>query len=86
MDYQVYFRRQDDGVVFTQAEPRDVSLVHRLADGRWHCALCAATHCHHSHAAARADHEAGETRLAGVVGPIFTVRLPGPLQQEGRGK
>lgn len=85
MNYHVYFRRPDDCVVYTQAGRSDVSLVHRQADGRWHCALCGATRCQHSHAAAHADDEAGGTGLVGAGGRVFTVCLPGPLQQrDGR--
>lgn len=56
MPYEVYFRRPNDAVVFAEtAEVKEVSLLHRNADGAWHCALCDATECRHA-AAAEAAH------------------------------
>lgn len=58
MDYEIYFRRPDDCVVFTPiSEKREVSLLHRRRDGEWHCALCDSTGCRHSEFAARAARE-----------------------------
>jgi hypothetical protein len=58
--YEVYFRRPDDAVVYAAVTgPTEVSLVHRNADGSWHCSLCNATECHHVEAARNAkDDEA----------------------------
>ena len=60
MEYELYFRRPDDCVVYSaDPETREVSLVHRQRDGIWHCALCRSTGCRHVHVAARATGEVG---------------------------
>ena len=67
MAFEVYFRRTDasnDCVVYnpTAARP-DVSLLHRQADGFWHCALCDSTQCRHTSAAdAAIDSEPAQLR------------------------
>lgn len=77
MHYHVYFRRPDDCVVYAPAtEHHEVSLVHRVADGSWHCALCGATDCRHAAAALRADDEAAEGDLPGAGDGVFNVPLP----------
>mgnify|MGYP006302808149 CR=1 FL=1 len=51
-EYEVYFRRPDDAIVYASVPDHgEVSLVHRNADGSWHCALCNATDCRHVHVA-----------------------------------
>lgn len=53
MEYEVYpFRPPDDVVVFAPvaAPRREISLLKRRPDGRWHCALCGTTACRHTRA------------------------------------
>jgi hypothetical protein len=58
MEYEVYFRRADDCVVFAPStERREISLLRRRADGTWHCALCDSTSCRHTVAAEEADRD-----------------------------
>jgi hypothetical protein len=58
MDYESYFRRLNDVVVYaTDPGTREVSLLHRQAEGAWHCALCDSVRCRHSEIAALADLE-----------------------------
>ncbi len=51
--YEVYpFRPPDNVVVYAPVDaPREISLVKRQGDGRWHCALCDSTGCRHARAA-----------------------------------
>lgn len=50
--FEVYFRRPDDCVVYAPiGAPQEISLLHRQADGSWHCALCGETRCRHTAAA-----------------------------------
>lgn len=72
--YEVYFRRPDDCVVFAPANvSREISLLHRTADGQWHCALCDTTRCRHTEAA-----EAGEAGRAGIRAVPGEGRGPAP--------
>ncbi len=60
-DYEVYFRRPDDAVVWAPiAGHNEISLVHHNHDDSWHCALCNSTDCQH----ARAARSAKETEAA----------------------
>lgn len=76
MNYHAYFRRPDDCVVYAPVtEDREISLVHRGGDGRWHCALCDATDCRHVRVAVQADGGASN-HLTGAGDGVFTVPLP----------
>lgn len=69
MEYETYFRRPDDCVVYAPpTEAREVSLVHRQRNGEWHCALCDSTRCRHADAAEEADREREAGEAAQPVG------------------
>lgn len=58
MEYEVFFRRPNDCVVFAPiTETKEVTLLHRQRDGAWHCALCDSTSCRHGEVAERAARE-----------------------------
>jgi hypothetical protein len=65
MEYEIYFRRPNDCVVYARnPDVREVSLLHRRRGGEWHCALCDSTRCPHVEVAEQAVRERAVSRQA----------------------